>query len=463
MTQRARIEFGLAGGRCNSDAIDNSAGVNTSDVEVNIKIALGRPVRDGRMDLKKRNRLLVSMTGEVARLVLRNNYLQPLSISLAERRGLDDFGFQLRMMQELAGRGILNRMVEVLPDDAAMAERQKASRPLTRAEIGVLLAYAKIALTDDLVASDVVDEPALAGELFDYFPKQMREKHATDIEAHPLRREIIGTRIANSIVNRGGPTFPTRIADRTGASAAGIARAYVIVREAFGLNALNQAIDALDNKVSGATQLSLYRALQDLVIGQSVWFLRNVPFEPGTAEVAALYAGAVEEVGRDIAAVMPARVLEEIAKRAEGYRAAGVPDRLARRMARLPVLAEAPPIHLVATAAGVPIARAAGAFFAVAEHLHITRLEALGAVVSSADYYDGLALDRALATLADSHRKIAVAALAAGSDTPLEAWLAPRRAAVERVVATNAAMLDGAAPSMSRLTVAAGLLADLAR
>ncbi len=192
------------------------------------------------------------MTGEVADLVLANNYRQPLAISIAERRGFEDFGFQQRLMHELEGRGLLNRSVELLPDDAALAERQKAGKPLTRAEIGVLLAWVKIALTGDLVASDLPDDPALAGELTGYFPAEMRKRFAEDIAAHRLRREIVATRIANELINACGPTALTRIADRTGATSPAIARAYVAVREAFGLAAITRQIDALDNRVAGA-------------------------------------------------------------------------------------------------------------------------------------------------------------------------------------------------------------------
>ena len=154
MTQRGRIEAALKGVRLNTDAIDNSAGVNTSDVEVNIKIALSLPVRDGRLTLKARNTLLGKMTDEVAALVLRNNYLQTLALSLAERRGLEDLGFQQRLMQTLEQRGELDRAVEFLPDDMEIAERVRRQQPLTRPELSVLLAYAKLSLYADLLDSN---------------------------------------------------------------------------------------------------------------------------------------------------------------------------------------------------------------------------------------------------------------------------------------------------------------------
>src|SRR4029077_18174730 len=161
MTQRGRIEAALKGVRLNTDAIDNSAGVNTSDVEVNIKIALSLPVRDGRLTLPARNELLGKMTDEVAALVLRNNYLQTLALSLAQRRGLEDLGFQQRLIQTLEQRGELDRTVEFLPDDAEINERLKPSQPFTRPEMSVLLAYAKLTLYSDLLASSVPDDPYL--------------------------------------------------------------------------------------------------------------------------------------------------------------------------------------------------------------------------------------------------------------------------------------------------------------
>src|SRR5262249_23585014 len=158
-----------------------------------------------------------AMTDEVATLVLRNNYLQTLAISLTERRGLEDFGYQQRLIQELEARGRLDRRVETLPDDIALRERRVAGKPLTRSEIGVLLAHAKLALSDDLLEGDVVDDPALAVEFVRYFPKRMQTAWRNEIEGHRLRREIVATVVANSMINRGGPTYLVRVADPAGA------------------------------------------------------------------------------------------------------------------------------------------------------------------------------------------------------------------------------------------------------
>src|SRR5262249_1802498 len=281
MTQRGRIEAAQGGVRLNTDAIDNSAGVNTSDVEVNIKIALSGPLRSGALTMKGRNALLAEMTDEVARLVLRNNYQQTLALSLAQRRGLEDLGFQQRLMQILEVRGELDRAVEFLPDEMAIADRRKRNAGLTRPELAVLLAYAKISLYGELLDSTVPDDPYLGRELNRYFPKEMSERYATALQAHRLRREIIATQLTNSMINRGGATLIVRIADQTGAASPSIAAAFAAVRNSYNLVELNSEIDALDNKVSGKVQLDLYAAVQGLLLDRLVWFLRNVDLSQG--------------------------------------------------------------------------------------------------------------------------------------------------------------------------------------
>ncbi|MBN9022814.1 MAG: NAD-glutamate dehydrogenase, partial [Rhizobiales bacterium] len=366
MTQLARVAYCLGGGRCNSDAIDNSAGVNTSDVEVNIKIALRRAIRDGRLDMKRRDRLLVAMTGDVADLVLRNNYEQTLAISLAEGRGLAYLGFEGQLMRTLERRGLLDRKVEALPDDVALAEREKAGRPLTRPELGVLLAFAKIALKVDLIAAGVADDPALDDELLRYFPARMAKSWREDIEAHPLRAEIIATRIANALINRGGPTFGLRVGERTGAAPLDIARAYVVVRDAYRLPELEAGIDALDNRIPGGEQLGLYRLVQDLLTGRTVWFLRNVPLGEGIAPVVEAYGRTIAALFAMLGEVLPERFRGVFGETAARLESLGVPPELAHRLAMLPALGAAPDIHLVAAATGAPLEQAARVFFETA-------------------------------------------------------------------------------------------------
>jgi glutamate dehydrogenase len=318
MTQRGRIETAFTGVRLNTDAIDNSAGVNTSDVEVNIKIALSTPVRAGKLTIDARNKLLADMTDEVARLVLRNNYLQTLALSLSQRRGLEDLGFQQRLMQVLEQRDLLNRGVEFLPDDMTLAERRKRNAPLTRPELAVLLAYAKLTLFSDLIDSKVPDDPYLSRELGRYFPRDMSERFPEALTTHRLRREIIATQLSNSLINRGGPALVVRIADQTGASAESVAFAFTAVRDSYGMPALNDEINALDNKVPGALQLSLYADVQNLLLDRIVWFLRNVDFSEGLKAIVTHYRDGIARVAtaldgamsKESAAVVAAREAE---------------------------------------------------------------------------------------------------------------------------------------------------------
>ena len=320
MTQRGRIEAALRGVRLNTDAIDNSAGVNTSDMEVNIKIALSIPLRDGRLAMEARNALLFSMTDEVAGLVLRNNYLQTLALSLAERRGMEDFGFLQRLIQTLEARGLLDRTVEQLADDMQLAERRRRQQPFTRPELAVLLAYAKLSLYEDLVELAVPDDRYLGRELARYFPQPIGAHFPDALEHHRLRREIIATQLANSMINRGGPSLIVRIADQTGAAPAAIASAFAAVRDSYGLTALNTAIDELDNRIPGKAQLALYAAVQDLLLDRIVWFLRNVDLARGLADVVTHYRDGIAAVEAALDAALPEDAARARSSRRQGAR-----------------------------------------------------------------------------------------------------------------------------------------------
>ncbi|WP_350335701.1 NAD-glutamate dehydrogenase [Coralliovum pocilloporae] len=461
VTQKTRIAFNLRGGRCNSDAIDNSAGVNSSDVEVNIKIALGAAVRQGKLDIPSRNVLLEDMTEEVAALVLRNNYLQTLAISLDERRGMEDFGYQVRFMQGLEARGLLNRQVEELPDNAELIDREQKGVPLTRAEIGVLLAYAKLTLYDDLLASDVPDDPYLSKELVRYFPSQMQSTYSDEIEAHRLRREIIATMLANSMINRGGPTFLTRVVDQTGATAPDVVRAFAAVRDGFDLLALNLKIDALDTKIPGAVQLALYQAVQEVVLNQTTWFHRNIDFSDGLSEVVGRFRKAVDTLLPKIDTYLPDYLVGAVTEEIKGYEAVGVPTDLARHIALLPVLGFVPDMLIVSERTGKPLTKVAEVYFAIAGYFQIGRIDALARKLEVADYYDGLALDRARNALADAHRNITTEVLAMKGG--FDAWINSQGERVGRTRETVAGVTEGDAPTVSKFAVAAGLLADLAR
>jgi len=463
MTQRGRVEAALRGIRLNTDAIDNSAGVNTSDVEVNIKIALARPMRDGRLSREARNALLADMTEDVASLVLRNNYMQTLAISLAERRGLEDLGFEQRLMQTLERTGELDRALEFLPDDMEIAERRRRSQALTRPELSVLLAYAKLSLNHELVQSNVPDDPYLGRELERYFPKAIADKFPDALAHHRLRREIIATQLANSMINRGGPSLLVRIADQTGASAARIAAAFAAVRDSYGMTALNSEIDALDTKISGALQLELYQAVEDLLLDRLVWFLRNVDLAQGLAAIVAHYREGIAAVEAALDAALPEAAAAARKAREAALRKEGVPAALARRLAAVPALVAAPDIVMVAERTGRAIADVAATYFAAAAFFHLDHIASAARGIVISDYFDRLALDRALDAIGDAERRLTAAMAGNGTGAKaVEAWVAPRKAEVERIrMAVNEIANSGL--TLSKLSVAASLLADLVK
>ncbi|HMN85439.1 MAG TPA: NAD-glutamate dehydrogenase [Bauldia sp.] len=322
------------------------------------------------------------------------------------------------------------------------------------------MAHAKLAASADLLAGRVADDATLDDELVRYFPARMRKAHAGDIEAHRLRAEIIATMIANAMVNRGGPTYLVRVGERTGAGPVAIARAYVAVRDSFGLRDLDGAIDALDNQVDGTLQLDLYRAVQDLLLDRTVWFLRNVDLGAGVGPVVAAVGGTVAAFARRLERLLPTDEAARIAAAASSLESAGVPAGLAGRIARLPALAAAADLHLVAAATGHPLDEAAAAFFGLGETFRLSRIEALAARLPATDYYDGLARDRALEALSRIHRAAATEALAAGGVAP---WLEARRGTVARIRGVIEPLVESGEFTLSRLAVAVGLLADLVR
>jgi glutamate dehydrogenase len=464
MTQRGRIEAAMKGIRLNTDAIDNSAGVNTSDVEVNIKIAFSQPVHAGKLTIEKRNELLAAMTDEVARLVLRNNYLQPLALSLAQRRGLEALGFQQRLMQTLEQHGHLDRGVEFLPDDMTLAERRKRNAPLTRPELAVLLAYAKLTLYSELLDSKVPDDPYLGRELGRYFPKEMSASFPDALQGHRLRREIIATQLANSMINRGGPTLMVRMSDQTGATAEAIALAFTAVRDSYGMPALNEEINALDSKVPGKLQLSLYAEVENLLLDRLVWFLRNVDFKPGLDKVVTHYRDGIAKV-RD---ALDAALSKDVAAARDKHKAeltkAGVAPELARTMADLPILKAAPDIALVAERTGKPIGEVAKTYFASQAYFQLDRVTGRVADIAVTDYFDRLALDRSLDQIGDAERRLTAAMVGNGSAGPeaVEKWVAERKDEVERIRA-SIHEIAASGLTLSKLSVAASLLGDLAR
>ncbi len=464
VTQKGRIEFARAGGRINSDAIDNSAGVNTSDVEVNIKIALKAAMEAGRLSQPDRDTLLSSMTDEVAELVLANNYEQTLALSLQQRRGPDALALQARFMAVLEEAGKLDRTVETLPGKAAIADLRGSGRGLTRPEIGVLLAYAKIVLFDQLVAGKLPDDPYLEDRLTDYFPSAMRKDFSRDIEAHRLHREIVATVLANEIVNRTGPTFVTVMREASGASPSEIVRAFIAAKDGFDVRALYQKVDALDGKLPGATQNALYAEIGDFLVRTTHWYVRNEHFADGLTKAVVDGRAALETLTGQLLDLSSEAARGEAESRRQNWIGKGVPEDLAHAIALLPLLALVPDIASVSRETSTSLDKTIGTYFGVTNLFGIGRLEAALFGLNTPDYYETLALERAGNQIATARRRLTTTALREHreAENPAEAWAESRESAVDRIGRQIADLAGAGETSVPRLTVAAGLLSDLA-
>jgi len=334
-TQNGRIEFAQRGGLIYSDAIDNSAGVDCSDHEVNIKILLDRVVEGGDMTLKQRNDLLASMTDEVGHLVLDDNYYQTQALDVACHRSVYFLDGQQRLMQWLEGAGRLDRKIEFLPSDEEIVRRRSQKAGLTAPENAVLLAYAKMSVFDDLVASDLPDDPHFSQALRTYFPKALSENFVDAIGQHPLKREIVATVVSNILVNRMGATFVNFLAAEAVAKTADVVRAYTLAREIFDLGPLWNQIDALDHVVSSSLQLDLLSKLMAVTQRASRWMLRWRGKASDLPTLIARYQPAARELQAHLSDWLPAHTLDNWQHATQKLVDGGVDVELARRLTAL--------------------------------------------------------------------------------------------------------------------------------
>jgi glutamate dehydrogenase len=425
LSQQGRIEYALHGGRLNTDFIDNSAGVNTSDVEVNLKILLNPLVSAGRLRLRDRDRLLMRMTADVAALVLRNNYLQSQALSILEAQAVTRLPEHQHLMRQLEHSGDLDRRIEFLPDDEAVAERHKQSRGLTRPELAVLLSYSKIWLSHHLVQSDVPEDPYLSQELERYFPEAVRSRFARAIGRHRLRREIIATATTNSLVNRMGPAFVSRAQEETGASPARVARAYTAAREVFETRELWTQIEALDNRVPTRVQYTMLSETSRLLGHLSYWLLRhrrNLSIDAAVGEL----RGRVRSLASHLAEALAGLWRSNYQSALASYAGAGVPPALAKRLALLDAQNCALDIVELAPAARVAVNDAAQVYFGLGARLGLDWIHAQLEALPIDGHWQVVARTGLRDSLYQSHRALAHKALThAGRGSPaarIEAW-----------------------------------------
>lgn len=373
MTQQARIEYSQNGGRLNADYIDNSAGVDCSDHEVNIKILTGEIMRMPRykMNIKTRNKMLESMTDEVGALVLRNNYQQAQGISLMELQAAANLPEHAQLMRELEKSGSLKRVLENLPPDEEIEERIRTGKGLTRPELSILQAYAKISYTSELLDSDIPESKAMEGRLLKYFPQHMSKTYKKEALSHMLKREIICTTLANSIVNRMGPTFMMKRIEKSGTDAAEVAKAYIIVREAFGLRHIWNEIEALDNKVPALVQLKAFQNIAQMTDRAVTWFLTRTGCNLNINKEIAAYETGIDEVRRNLDKVATKTLSKNIENLAALNINNGMPKDLAHHIALMPMLSSACDIIRISEKRKVDTAITAQVYFELGEHFHL--------------------------------------------------------------------------------------------
>jgi glutamate dehydrogenase len=436
-TQRGRIEYALKGGRINTDAIDNSAGVDCSDHEVNIKILLNTLVATGDMTEEQRNSLLADMTEEVAELVLRDNYEQNQALSIAEAQApalLDEHASFIRSLEQADK---LNRALECLPDDEHFAQRRLARRGLVRPELATVLAYSKITLYEDLLASDLPDAPDLERELVDYFPTPLRKRTAGLMRSHRLRREIIATRIVNSLVNRMGSTFMYRMGEETGAAAADVARAFIVTQEVFDVRNLWSSIEELDNRVAEETQLAMIDQISSLLERATRWLVRNRRPPLDIAATVTQFAPGVAVLVQGLPELLMDAEREVLGKAAADLADKGVPAELALRIASLGMLFPALDIVESARVIGLPVETVACVYFALGIRLQLHWLRDQILALPPGDRWQSLARAALRDDLYTLHNALTTEVLQIDLPdldvhTRIEAWVSQNSAPLER-------------------------------
>jgi len=468
LSQLGRIEYALAGGRLNTDFIDNSAGVNTSDVEVNIKILLNPLMHAGRLRRSVRDRLLVQMTEEVAALVLRNNYLQGQAVSMLEAHAAERFNEHVHVIRVLQQSGELNPALEFLPDEEEIAERRKQSRGLTRPELAIVLSYSKIWLNDQLIHSDVPEDPYLSKELERYFPTPIRRRYADSLKRHRLRREIIATATTNSLVNRMGPVFALRAREDTGADTGRIARAYTIAREVFDMRDVWSGVEALDNRVPAQTQYAMMYQTSRLLRHMTYWFLAHHAGRLDIDKAVSRLAPGIARLGKNLDKLIVGSERKRFHEAAALLRSSGVPEAIAARIAGLAPMHAALDIVEVAQAARRDEDFTGRAYFQLCERLSLDWIR---------EQIEGLAIEGhwqavARGTLRDNlyslQRQLTAKVLAAGRRkdpvVAVDAWIAAHQAHVDyisRIVADVSSGMTADFPTVSVALQAVRRLAEL--
>ncbi|WP_273757564.1 NAD-glutamate dehydrogenase [Bartonella sp. AU55XJBT] len=462
VTQRGRIEYVSNGGRCNTDAIDNSAGVNCSDIEVNLKIVLASALRAKTLTREERNKLLKKMTPQVEQLVLRNNYLQPLALSLAESQSTADLPYQIRFMHDLEQKKLLDRRVEVLPDEQVLRQRITQGKGLIRPELAVIFAYAKLTLKEEIAHSPIVDDHYFNTALLNYFPTQIQENFEKEVINHQLRRNIIATLIANDIVNRGGPTFVKQLHDATEQKAENIIRVFIAIRDGFEIPQLSDQIDKLDNKIPGLVQNKLYAVMTPMLFETTNWGLHNMDLSRPLEEIVKTIKQARNVIEKELMHSHDNDIKQKIEEKAQHYSEEGAPKTLAKQLALLEAAPTICDISLIAKQSNSDLIKTAGIYFSLAQIIRINRINEASRTIPILDYYDSMALSQAKESIFESLRQIVIKILKSygKKEDPFTTWKKTEEDDIHNITNRISALIENDL-NISRFTFAAGLISQL--
>ncbi|MGW7319786.1 NAD-glutamate dehydrogenase [Streptomyces sp. NPDC054854] len=473
LTQLGRIEFartgaGGEGGKINTDAIDNSAGVDTSDHEVNIKILLNAVVADGDLTVKQRNALLAEMTDEVGHLVLRNNYAQNVALANGASQAPSLLHAQQRFMRRLERDGLLNRGLEFLPTDRQIRELLGNGKGLTQPELAVLFAYTKITVADELIATGLPDDPYLRRLLHAYFPGALRAKFPEQIEGHALRREIITTLLVNDTVNTGGSTFLHRLREETGASLEEIVRAQLAAREIFGLADVWDEVEALDNKVDASVQTRVRLHSRRLVERGTRWLLNNRPQPLQITETIEAFGRRVSEVWAELPKLVRGADLDWYRSIMDELTGEGVPEELAAKVAGFSSAFPTLDIVAIADRTGVDPLDVAEVYYDLADRLDITQLMDRIIELPRADRWQSMARASIREDLFAAHAALTADVLAVGNGTStpeerFKAWEDKNAAIIGRARSTLEEIQGSDDFDLANLSVAMRTMRSLLR
>jgi len=464
MTQNARIEYAMHGGLCNTDAIDNSAGVDTSDHEVNIKILFNRAIEDGKITRAQRNKLLAGMEEEVGQLVLRNNYAQTQTISVAAHYGERLLPQHIYCIKVLEQRG-LSRSIEYLPDNTELNRRLEHGEALTRPELSVLLSYSKMDLYEALLSSDVPDDAALAGEIEDYFPSAMRKRFHDYIHSHRLKREIIATNLTNRFIAQMGLSFHFALGGVMGVATPDIARAWYVAQEIVHSGHLMSEIEALDNKVDASVQLECLLSVAELLGKSIVWLLKRYS---GSIDINATikdYQPGAERVMGELDGYLSDQDKLAIEQKKIRFTDAGVGEPLADELSRLSYRAASLEIAGISISSGHPVKLTARTYFQVYEALDLGWMAEAINQLPIRNQWHGRARFALTVDLVSNHAAItrSIMQAKAGSSTRLlESWLSEHQAGVESIQRTAAQLKATDNPDFPMLSVLMSGLSELA-